>query len=263
MSATNSVSQIFGKFAHTKFPSFFQCFLNKMYVKIFKIDMELFEEENPCNYETLNQLFIRKKKEIEFYEEEDVLCSPCDGCITEYGEIENNKAYQIKGKSYSIKELIPNSTLNKGFFVNIYLSPKDYHRYHTPIDMQVLSATHIPGSLYPVNLPSLNKRDNIFIKNERVVLKCKDTKDRIFYFVAVGALNVGSMVFNFDEKIQTNKNEAKLREFKYQNLYLKKGEELGRFEMGSTILLFFGEEHFKYLNQKDDIEVGEILGEIF
>ena len=67
----------------------------------------------------------------------------------------------------------------------------------------------------------------------------------------------------FDEKIQTNKNEAKLREFKYQNLYLKKGEELGRFEMGSTILLFFGEEHFKYLNQKDDIEVGEILGEIY
>ena len=150
-----------------------------MYVKIFKIDMSLFKEENPCNYPTLNALFIREKKDIEFYDDEDVVCSPSDGLITEYGEIEENKAYQIKGKSYDITELIPNNKLNGGFFINIYLSPKDYHRYHTPIDMQVLSATHIPGALYPVNIPSLQKRDNLFIKNERVVLKCKDKKERI------------------------------------------------------------------------------------
>jgi len=261
--STNSVSNLFGKFAHTKFPSFFQCFLNKMYVRIFDIDMELFIEEDPCKYPTLNDLFIRPKKDIEFHDEEDVVCAPCDGLITEYGDIIENKAYQIKGKSYSINELIPNSNLKEGFFVNIYLSPKDYHRYHTPIDMQVLSATHIPGALYPVNIPSLNKRDNLFIKNERVVLKCKDKKDTIFYFVAVGALNVGSMVFNFDDRIKTNINNAKITTYEYENLHLKKGSELGRFEMGSTILLFFEDEHFKYLNQKDEIEVGEILGEIY
>ena len=261
--STNSVSSLFGKFAHTKFPNFFQCFINKMYVKIFNIDMSLFVEENPCNYPTLNDLFIRAKKEIEFHEDEDVVCAPCDGLITEYGEIEDNKAYQIKGKSYSIEELIPNSNFKEGFFINIYLSPKDYHRYHTPIDMKVLSATHIPGALYPVNIPSLNKRDNLFIKNERVVLKCQDKKDRIFYFVAVGALNVGSMVFNFDERIKTNISNSKITTFEYSNVELKKGSELGRFEMGSTILLFFGDEHFKYLNQKDEIEVGEILGEIY
>jgi len=260
---TNSVSQLFGKFAKTKFPKPFQCFLNKMYVRIFDIDMELFEEENPCNFETLNQLFIRKKKRIEFYDDEDVLCSPSDGVITEYGEIVKNRAYQIKGKSYLIKELIPDSDLDKGFFINIYLSPKDYHRYHTPIDMEVLSATHIPGALYPVNLPSLNKRDSLFVKNERVVLRCRDKKERIFYFVAVGALNVGTIIFNFDERIKTNVSDSKITTFEYKNLYLKKGEELGRFEMGSTILLFFGEEHFKYLNQKEEIEVGDILGEIY
>jgi len=263
MSITNSVSRLFGTFAHTKFPSFFQCFINKMYVKIFEIDMSLFKEENPCNYPTLNEFFIREKKEIEFYEDEDVVCSPSDGLITEYGEIKRNRAYQIKGKSYDITELIPDSSLDGGFFINIYLSPKDYHRYHTPIDMQVLSATHIPGALYPVNLPSLQKRDNLFLKNERVILKCKDKKDRIFYFVAVGALNVGSMVFNFDDRIKTNVSNSKITTFEYKNLNLKKGSELGRFEMGSTILLFFGPEHFKYLNRKDEIEVGEILGEIY
>jgi phosphatidylserine decarboxylase len=260
---TNGVSQIFGKFAKTKFPKFLQCFINKSYVKIFKIDMSLFKEEDPCKYPTLNALFTREKKEIEFHEDEDVLCSPCDGLITEYGDIKNKTAYQIKGKSYSIDELIPGNKLKGGFFINIYLSPKDYHRYHVPIDMQVLSATHIPGALYPVNLASLKKRDNLFCKNERVILRCKDTKDRIFYFVAVGALNVGSMVFNFDNRIKTNVNNAKITTFEYENLYLKKGEELGRFEMGSTILLFFGEEHFKYLNQKDEVETGEILGEIY
>jgi len=260
---TNSVSQLFGKIAHTKFPKPLQCFINKLYVKIFDIDMELFEIENPCEFNTLNELFIRKKKNIEFHEEEDVVCSPSDGLITEYGEIKQNKAYQIKGKSYSIQELIPNSQIDGGFFINIYLSPKDYHRYHVPIDMQVLSATHIPGALYPVNIPSLQKRDNLFIKNERVILRCKDKKDRIFYFVAVGALNVGSIVFNFDDRIKTNISNAKITTFEYKNLFLKKGAELGRFEMGSTILLFFGPEHFKYLNRKDEVEVGEILGEIY
>jgi len=260
---TNGVSQMFGKFAKTKFPKILQCFINKTYVQIFKIDMSLFKEEDACKYPTLNALFTREKKEIEFHEDEDVLCSPSDGLITEYGNIENKTAYQIKGKSYSIDELIPGNKLEGGFFVNIYLSPKDYHRYHVPIDMQVLSATHIPGALYPVNLPSLKKRDNLFIKNERVILRCKDTKDRIFYFIVVGALNVGSIVFNFDKRIKTNISNAKMTTFKYEDLHLKKGAELGRFEMGSTILLFFGEDHFKYLNQKDEVETGEILGEIY
>ena len=258
---TNEVSRIFGKFANTKFPSFLQCLINKTYVKIFNIDMDLFEDSNPCNYPTLNKLFTRKKKDIEFYEDENVFCSPSDGLITEYGDIKNKTAYQIKGKSYSIDELIPNNSIENGFFINIYLSPKDYHRYHVPIDMQILSATHIPGALYPVNIPSLEKRDKLFIKNERVILKCK-IKDSIFYFVAVGALNVGNIKFTFDERIHTN-IDSKVTTFYYENLHLKKGEELGRFEMGSTILLFFEHEHFKYLNRKENIEVGEILGEIF
>jgi phosphatidylserine decarboxylase len=71
------------------------------------------------------------------------------------------------------------------------------------------------------------------------------------------------MVFNFDDRIKTNVSNSKITTFEYKNLNLKKGSELGRFEMGSTILLFFGPEHFKYLNRKDEIEVGEILGEIY
>lgn len=261
-----SVPQSFiEKFANKEFPKFFQCCLNKAYVWMFKIDMEEYTPESPCEYKTLKDLFIRKKKEIEIYDEnDDVVVSPCDAMITEYGEIEDNKAYQIKGKSYDISELIPYETvLEDGFFINLYLSPSDYHRYHVPVDMQVLKATHIPGELLPVKISTLEKKENVFVKNERVVLNCRDSKERVFYFVAVGAMNVGKIFFNFDERIQTNAGTSEIVTYEYDDIHLKKGEELGRFELGSTILLFFGKEHFKYLNQQEYVVVGDIIGEIF
>ena len=258
---TDSISRIFGKFANTSFPSFIQCFINKSYVKMMDIDMQEYIPEDPCKYETLNQLFIRHKKKIEFHEGENVLVSPSDSLITAHGVIDNDIALQIKGKEYLVSELI-DKKIDTGYFVNLYLSPSDYHRYHVPIDMKVISATHIPGKLLPVNEPSLKKNDKLFVKNERVVLEC-ESKGHIFYFVAVGALNVGKIFFNFDERINTNAKATQKTKYQYKDLYLKKGEELGRFEMGSTIVLIFEDDHFKYLNLNEKVEVGNILGEIF
>jgi phosphatidylserine decarboxylase len=255
------ISSLVTKLARTKLPKPIQCFINKMYVKIFDIDMEKFEPENPCDYETLNDLFIRHKKYIEFYEEEDIVVSPSDSKVICDGEIENNQVYQIKGKKYSLNELIPyKPNLDGGYFVNLYLSPRDYHRFHVPIDMEIVKATYIPGSLMPVK-PSYLEKELVFPKNKRVVLRCKDKKDRYFYIVLVGAMIVGRIYLNFDERLQKDYNE--ITEFEYEGLKLRKGDELGRFEFGSSILLFFGKEHFKYLNQQDYVEVGDILGEIY
>lgn len=262
MSPSRLLSKFIVKIATTKFPKFIQCFINKMYVKIFKIDMEIFEPENPCEYETLNDLFIRHKKYIEFYEDEDIVVSPSDSLVIAHGDIEDNYVYQIKGKKYKIEELIPYKTqINNGYFVNLYLSPSDYHRFHAPIDMEIVKATFIPGKLMPVK-PSQLEKELVFPKNKRVVLRCKDKKDRFFYFVAVGAMIVGKIHFNFDERFQKDYDE--IVTFEYDTpIKIKKGEELGRFEFGSSILLFFGADHFKYLNQQDDVEVGDILGEIY
>ena len=262
MSPSRLLSKFIVKIATTKFPKFIQCFINKMYVKIFKIDMEIFEPENPCEYETLNDLFIRHKKYIEFYEDEDIVVSPSDSLVIAHGDIEDNYVYQIKGKKYKIEELIPYKTqINNGYFVNLYLSPSDYHRFHAPIDMEIVKATFIPGKLMPVK-PSQLEKELVFPKNKRVVLRCKDKKDRFFYFVAVGAMIVGKIHFNFDERLQKDYDE--IVTFEYDTpIKIKKGEELGRFEFGSSILLFFGADHFKYLNQQDDVEVGDILGEIY
>ena len=262
MTPSRFISNFVVKLATTSFPKFLQCFINRFYVKLYDIDMEEFVEENPCNYKTLNELFIRHKKEIEIYDEEDIVVSPSDSKIIANDEIENNQVYQIKGKKYSLNELIPYETnIDGGYFINLYLSPKDYHRFHIPIDLEIVRATFIPGTLKPVK-PSFLQKELVFPKNKRIVLRCKDTKERYFYIVLVGAMIVGKIVLNFDETFQKDHNETV--DIVYDKpVKMKKGEELGRFEFGSSVLLFFVKEHFKYLNQKDDVEVGDILGEIY
>ena len=262
MNPSRLLSQIVVKIARTSFPKFIQCFINKTYVRFYKIDMEEFFPHDPCEYNTLNELFIRKKENIEVYDEDDIVVSPSDSKIIADGEIENDKVYQIKGKKYDIKELIPYETnLNGGYFVNLYLSPRDYHRFHVPVDMEIVKATFIPGNLRPVK-PSVLEKELVFPKNKRVVLRCRDSKNRYFYFVAVGAMIVGKIIMNFDERL--SKNYKEIITFEYEKpVKLKKGDELGRFEFGSSILLFFGAEHFKFLNQKEFVEVGDILGEIY
>jgi len=260
MNPSRFISNLVIKIATTSFPKFIQCFINKLYVRIYKIDMEDFIPENPCEYKTLNELFIRHKKYIEFYEEDDIVVSPSDSEIIAHDEIEKNSVYQIKGKKYYLNELIPYETkLDEGYFINLYLSPRDYHRFHVPIDMEIVRVTYIPGKLYSVK-PSFLEKELVFPKNKRIVLRCKDSKDRYFYIVLIGAMIVGKIILNFDERFQKDYNEI----FEYEKpIKLKKGDEFGRFEFGSSILLFFGKEHFKYLNQKDYVEMGDILGEIY
>ena len=239
-------SRCFGGFASCKFPRFFQIVVNKSYVSLMGVDLKEFKASS-C-YESLNALFTRElliKREIG--KKDNEIISPCDSYISEMGKIEGVKALQIKGFEYSVYELLGENIQNKeqiknGDFINFYLSPKDYHRYHVPCDMKVLKAVHIPGKLYPVNLKWLRKVPKLFIENERVVLECRDNEGKIFYMVFVGALNVGKMKFVFDDRIQTNVKESVQTIYEYDDMILRKGDELGRFEMGSTIVMLFEKE---------------------
>lgn len=241
MSFSNDSSRIFGILAGFKFPKFIQKFINENYVKYFNIDMSEFK--NPCEYESLNALFTRTLQIPRKIDEGFI--SPSDGKILECGSafLADNEpfAFSIKGHTYSVKELLKDSfeekELENGLdYVNIYLSPKDYHRYHSPCDMQILSATYTSGALFSVNEKHLQRISNLYVKNERVSLKCQNEKG-VFWLVFVGAQNVGKMCFNFDSSIQTNAKFSHNFIRKYENLKLKKGEELGNFELGSTIVL--------------------------
>ena len=236
-------SQYFGKFASKEFPPWLQHLVNQSYVSLMGLDMSDFHA--PSSYKTLNKLFTRSFREPRSFSlnENDVI-SPCDAFISECGDLDGDIALQIKGMRYSVSELLgehfseeENAQLSGGQFMNFYLSPKDYHRYHIPVNLNLLKAVHIPGKLYPVNIPSLNKRLNLFIENERVVLSCETQEKKHFYMVLIGALNVGKMQMNFDSNIQTNASTQHVQSFKYDNLHLKKGEDFGCFEMGSTIVI--------------------------
>lgn len=237
---TNLISQMFGRFASKPFSPAVQGWINRTYVKLMDLDMGEFQV--PESYPTLNALFTRELNAPRPFDTNDhVMISPCDSFITECGQLNHFEALQIKGMAYDVRDFVTehitlDEKMEQGSYVNFYLSPKDYHRYHVPMDMKVTKAIHVPGKLYPVNIPSLEKRLNLFIENERVVLEC-ESFGKHFYLVLVGALNVGQMVVSFEPSIETNKDTTEMKVFEYADLNLKKGEELGYFKMGSTVIL--------------------------
>ena len=176
---TSAISQMFGKFANKEFSRPVQNFINNSYVKIMDLDMSEFH--SPNTYRSLNALFTRKLKEDRKYSlDADDFISPCDSWISECGELDAEYALQIKDMRYKSDELLGENftqdekdIVKDGTFINFYLSPRDYHRYHIPTNIKVLKVSHIPGKFYPVNVPSLKKRLNLFIENERVVLLCE------------------------------------------------------------------------------------------
>jgi phosphatidylserine decarboxylase len=240
---TSVISSGFGKFASKEFPSTIQHFINASYVKLMGLDMSAFSE--PSSYPTLNKLFTRAfVTPPALPEDKNALISGVDALITDAGTITEGKAYQIKGMGYDIDRLFGefhlglSEKVEGGEFINFYLSPKDYHRYHMPMTLKILSLTHIPGKLYPVNFPLLRNMPDLFIENERVIIECEDEKGRTQVLVLVGALNVGKMVVTFEENIRTNSNIREPKHYSYDNLVLERGELFGWFEMGSTILTF-------------------------
>jgi len=172
------------------------------------------------------------------------MISPCDALISECGKVHDYDAFQVKGMKYKVDELLGSfiksedkKRVKNGRFINFYLSPSDYHRYHIPINCKVTKAVHIPGKLYPVNFTYLNKQPSLFIENERVVVECYTQEDELFYMVLVGALNVGKMEVSFEPSIETNGDLREPKLFEYEDLNLDKGDDFGCFQMGSTIVL--------------------------
>ncbi|MBT5934227.1 phosphatidylserine decarboxylase [Sulfurimonas sp.] len=266
---TSLISQNFGKFASKEFPKWFQKIVNSSYVNLMGLDMSDFNEAD--TYKSLNALFTRRLQVVrEFSPEKEMFISPCDSLISECGVLDEDYALQIKGMSYKAGELLGNNFSNEeksivtnGTFINFYLSPKDYHRYHIPTDLQVLKAVHIPGKFYPVNVPSLEKRINLFIENERVVMLCQTPAKKRFYMVLVSALNVGVMQVSFEPKIQTNASATEEQVYEFDNLFLEKGDDFGCFEMGSTIVILSQKEMLDLdVHAGDDVKFSQTIAKI-
>ena len=260
---TNAISRGWGKFANKEFPPFVQNIINSGYVKLLGLDMSEFE--TPSKYKSLNALFTRAfKTPREIDNNKDTFISPADSFVTSQGKIKDDLALQIKGFCYSVEELLTDNfnaqKIKNGEYINFYLSPKDYHRYHIPFDCEISKIVHIPGALYPVNNTYLNSMPELFVKNERVIVECR-VERKVFYMVLVGALNVGKMTITFEPSIQTNTNTKEIKVYEYKDKFVKKGYELGYFMMGSTVVLLFEKgliELKDKLNKK--VKFGEVIG---
>lgn len=217
-----------------------------LYIKHFNIDLK--PVKRPVHeFENLLEFFIRElhpeARPIE--SDERMVVSPVDGTISQIGEITEGTLIQAKGVSYSLAELLDGQTeyvqkFTNGRFVTIYLSPRDYHRIHTPVAGRVEELTYIPGELYPVNKTGVKLIPGLFARNERVISYIHAAFGYVA-LVKVGATNVGSIKVVFDEEIGTNVRPTKPKEHKRygENVVLQKGAELGRFEFGSTVILLF------------------------
>ena len=201
------------------------------------IDMKNYEGEME-DYESLSAFFVRKLDPAvrPLVRDEEHFLSPSDGVITVLEKVNADVATQVKGKRYHVSELIRKELdFSDGYYLaTIYLSPRDYHRYHVPVDSDAKSYIHTGWRLFPVNRLSVNMIDNLFIRNERVVVKFQHNSLQ-YFLVAVGATFVGSIKMDFFDSPVDGEWTAVGRNY-HQN------QELGMFEMGSTIVLVIPEK---------------------
>lgn len=237
MNWSNTLSRCFGKVANYPFPRAFQRLLNAGYARAFGIDMSEFDTLD--SYPTLNALFTRSLiKNRPFDSSKECLIAPCDSLVMAQGDSVEGRVLQIKGMEYELSELLGEES-GAMSYLNLYLSPRDYHRFHAPCDLEVLECRYFSGELLPVNLPSLKRNERLFVRNERVVLKCRDAWGESFYFIAVGALNVGQMAILFEPRVKSNAKEGNAIYCYETPKRIKKGQEIGLFKMGSTVVLAF------------------------
>ena len=223
----------------------FKNFVIKKMIHAFDIDISEAHSDNFNDYPHFNAFFTRALKDgiRPIDQDKNALISPVDGAISQCGDIQSGKIFQAKGFDFTVKELLAcdqktEDYYHQGQFATIYLSPRDYHRMHAPVDCTVAKTVHVPGRLFSVAQWTAESIPRLFARNERLVCYLDTEFGRVAY-VLVGAIMVSSMETVFNGLV-TPPYAKKVQEVPINgNNQLKKGDEVGRFNMGSTVILLF------------------------
>ena len=264
------ISRLIGSFAASKNKKIKNIFIS-FFIDRYDINMKEALEENPFLYESFNAFFTRQLKPgiRNFSQDGNCISSPVDGEISQVGSIKTGKIFQAKGRFFSLLEFLGGEKdlekkFTEGKFSTIYLSPKDYHRIHMPFSGTLKSMTYIPGDLFSVNPVTVDSVDNLFSRNER--LSCIfETEKGFMAVVLVGAMIVSGIRVSWDS-FNFKKNRI-IQKWDYPrtgegSVFLKKGDELGQFFLGSTVVLCFPNDQVRWLdglNQNSIVRLGQTL----
>ncbi|XP_018571598.1 phosphatidylserine decarboxylase proenzyme, mitochondrial isoform X1 [Anoplophora glabripennis] len=282
-----TVSRWWGWLADKELPAFLRPPVYKLYANTFGVNISEALNEDLMSYPSLADFFARPLKDgIRLIDRNSCLVSPCDGTVLHFGTVHTEQVEQVKGVTYSLKDFLGENSWrnnsnnsNKDFRTSllhqphvgntlyqcvIYLAPGDYHRFHSPADWKPTHRRHFSGELLSVN-PNIAKwLPGLFCLNERAVY-LGHWEHGFFSYTAVGATNVGTVKVYFDKTLQTNtrKKSSRCKELCLGNsIDLGKGDLMGEFRMGSTIVLIFEAPiHFDFaILPGDKVKMGQSLG---
>lgn len=252
---------------------FIKNFLIKCFVKRYQVNMQEAIESEPLAYKNFNEFFTRKLRtgtrniEIDY----SSILSVADGLIVNYGNVTQNILFNIKGAKLKLddllvdRSLLANNTFFMGKFITIYLAPHNYHRVHMPLSATLEKMLYVPGTLFSVNIPTVNKMPNVFTKNERVIAVFNSNIGKIA-IILVGAMIVGSIVTSWHGIVNSNINSiVTMWDYSNKNITLEKFQEMGLFKLGSTVIVLFENNKINFSDKvvlNAEIKVGEKIAGI-
>ena len=243
--------------------------LIRWFVGRYGVNMSEAANADIASYASFNEFFTRALRAgARPLAPSDFVC-PVDGSISQFGAIDHDQIFQAKGHAYSTTALVGGDAalaaqFQDGSFATLYLSPKDYHRIHMPCDGRLTRMIHVPGDLFSVNPVTVRGVPGLFARNERVVCVFSGANGP-FVLVLVGATIVGSMATVWHGVVNPPRSK-KIREWTYDDpqVWLKKGDEMGRFLLGSTVVLLFPKDAITFTDEwapERSVCLGEKMGE--
>jgi len=244
------------------------------------VGIDLTEAELPLTeYRTINEFFVRRLRAglRSWPADPNTAASPVDGIVGQLGRIGSGELLQAKGRRYTAASLLDDAEearrYDGGFFMTIYLSPRHYHRIHTPTAGEVAVARHVPGALLPVNAAAVQHMDNLFVRNERLITYVDGALGRVA-IVAIGAYNVGRISAAYDRDWSgadgvgwvTNRRGVQAETRRYQPARpVKLGAEIMAFHLGSTVVLLFEPHRAELLSAMEpdlEVQVGQPMARV-